>query len=94
MRRHRPPAGCQQHPATGPSARPSLACAYALTGREQQVIGLVLRGRSTRQIARDLVVSPYTVREHLKTVFDKIGVHSRRELVGQVFFQHCLPAIS
>jgi DNA-binding CsgD family transcriptional regulator len=33
------------------------------------------------------------VQEHLTAIFDKVGVRSRGELVGQVFFRHCLPAI-
>ena len=55
--------------------------------------GLVFQGRSTRQIARALSISPYTVQEHLTSIFDKVGVRSRGALVGQVFFRHCLPAI-
>jgi DNA-binding CsgD family transcriptional regulator len=57
---------------------------------------LVLHGAgstATRQIARALQISPYTVQEHLTSIFDKVGVRSRGELVGQVFFRHCLPAI-
>ena len=57
------------------------------------VAALVFQGRSTRQIARALSISPYTVQEHLTAVFDKVGVRSRGELVGQVFFRHCLPTI-
>ena len=73
--------------------RGTLVAAYGLSGREQAVTALVLQGRSTRQIARALSISPYTVQEHLTAVFDKVGVRSRGELVGQVFFRHCLPAI-
>jgi DNA-binding CsgD family transcriptional regulator len=72
---------------------PLLVAAYGLSDREQAVAALVLQGRSTRQIARALQISPYTVQEHLTAVFDKVGVRSRGELVGQVFFRHCLPAI-
>ena len=72
---------------------PLLVAAYGLSDREQVVAALVFQGRSTRQIARALQISPYTVQEHLTAVFDKVGVRSRGELVGQVFFRHCLPAI-
>jgi DNA-binding CsgD family transcriptional regulator len=57
------------------------------------VTALVFQGRSTRQIARALSISPYTVQEHLTSIFDKVGCPQPRELVGQVFFRHCLPAI-
>jgi DNA-binding CsgD family transcriptional regulator len=72
---------------------PLLVAAYGLSDREQAVAALVFQGRSTRQIARALGISPYTVQEHLTAVFDKVGVRSRGELVGQVFFRHCLPTI-
>jgi DNA-binding CsgD family transcriptional regulator len=72
---------------------PLLVAAYGLSEREQAVAALVFQGRSTRQVARALSISPYTVQEHLTVVFDKVGVRSRGELVGQVFFRHCLPAI-
>jgi DNA-binding CsgD family transcriptional regulator len=70
-----------------------LMDAYALTEREQDVTRLVLRGDSTHQIAASLVVSPFTVQQHLKRIFDKTGVRSRRELVGKVFFAHYEPRL-
>jgi len=70
-----------------------LMSAYGLTDRERDVTGLVLQGRSTSQIAAELVVSAHTVQEHLKTVFDKTGVRSRRDLVGKVFFSHYEPRV-
>jgi DNA-binding CsgD family transcriptional regulator len=70
-----------------------LMSAYGLTTRERDVTGLVLQGRSTSEIAAQLVVSAHTVQEHLKTVFDKTGVRSRRDLVGKVFFSHYEPRV-
>jgi DNA-binding CsgD family transcriptional regulator len=78
------------HPAR---IAPLLMSAYGLTDREQDITRLVLQGESTTAIADRLFVSPHTVQQHLKNVFEKTGVHSRRDLVGKVFFSHYEPRL-
>jgi DNA-binding CsgD family transcriptional regulator len=78
------------HPAR---ISPLLMSAYGLTQREQEVTRLVLQGASTAEMAERLVVSPHTVQQHLKRIFEKTGVRSRRDLVGKVFFTHYEPRV-
>lgn len=78
-------------PARPAEIAPLLLHAYGLTRREGEVAQLVLRGVSTAGIGAALAISDYTVQQHLKAVFDKVGVGSRRELVAQVFGQQYRP---
>lgn len=80
-------------PASPGRLYPLLMSAYGLTEREKDVTRLVLQGASTSQIAAELFVSAHTVQQHLKSIFDKTGVHSRRELTGKVFFAHFEPRL-
>ena len=59
-----------------------VLAAYGLSPREQDVARLVVRGLSTSAISETLRISPHTVQDHLKSIFDKVGVRSRRDLVG------------
>ena len=75
-------------PATPNEVAPLVAAAYGLTSRESQITRLCMQGRSTKEIALALHVAPYTVQDHLKSIFGKTGVRTRNELVGQVFLEH------
>jgi DNA-binding NarL/FixJ family response regulator len=48
-----------------------------LTGRELEVIALVAQGRTDAEVAETLVVSLRTVHSHLRTIYRKLGVHTR-----------------
>jgi DNA-binding CsgD family transcriptional regulator len=56
-----------------------------LTPRELEILAYIRGGRSTRDIATVLWVSPSTVRKHLENVYAKLGVHSRTEALAQVY---------
>jgi DNA-binding NarL/FixJ family response regulator len=53
-----------------------------LTPREQQVLSALVAGESVKAIARDLGVSLPTVRTHIRSLFDKLGVNSQRAAVA------------
>ena len=80
--------------ARDPELAGLIAQAYGLSARERDVTRLVLHGRSTHEIAAGLHVSPYTVQDHLKSIFEKVGVRSRRELVAQLFLQQYAPKLA
>ena len=62
----------------------SLLRAHGLSPRELEVATAVLRGESTKAVSGMLHISTNTVQDHLKAIFDKVGVGSRRELVGRM----------
>ena len=67
---------------------PMVARAHQLSARETQIALLVLRGLSTSEIAGQLFISSYTVQDHLKSIFEKVDVRSRRELATDIFEPH------
>ncbi len=51
----------------------------ALTNREQEVLHLLVKGRSNKEIAATLFISEETTKSHLKTIFAKLGVRDRTD---------------
>jgi len=52
-----------------------------LTGRELEVLGLVADGKTSRQIGDLLYISENTVKNHIRNILDRLGLHSRNEAV-------------
>ena len=65
--------------------------AYGLSAQERTITGLVCQGMSTIEIAGHVGISSNTVQDHLKSIFDKVGVRSRREVVVQILRDHYVP---
>lgn len=67
-----------------------------LTDRELQVLDLISRGLSNREIADELVVTPETVKWYNKQIYRKLGVNSRTKAVVKAsqlgFFEQSIPA--
>jgi DNA-binding NarL/FixJ family response regulator len=56
-----------------------------LTARELEILRLVATGRSPRQVAAELVISPKTVASHLQRILTKLSVHSRAQAVARAY---------
>lgn len=63
----------------GPAGKPL----QPITSREQDVLELLARGRSVKQIASALSRSPHTVHDHIKAIHRKVGASSRGELIAR-----------
>lgn len=64
----------------------------ALSEREIEVLQLLADGRTNKEIAQAMFVSINTVKSHLKTIYGKLNVRSRREAVSRARFLHLIPS--
>ena len=60
----------------------SLTSNFKITNREKDIIHLVCEGKTNKEIAEELFISPLTVRDHLSNIFKKVNVKSRVQLVN------------
>lgn len=75
-------------PAKSADVAPIVIEAYGLSPRERDVVGAIAHGLSTPEMAAMLFLSAHTVRDYIKSVFEKVGVNSRGELVAKLFAEH------
>jgi DNA-binding CsgD family transcriptional regulator len=71
-------------------AEPGGAAPFGLTERELEVLRLVAAGRSNRDIAAELFISPKTASVHVSNILGKLGVSSRGEAAAMAYQQHLL----
>ncbi len=57
---------------------------YDFSTREKEIATLIIEGKSDKEIASQLNISPQTVATHNKKIFKKADVHSRVELINKV----------
>ncbi|MDP9370248.1 MAG: LuxR C-terminal-related transcriptional regulator [Chloroflexota bacterium] len=73
----------QPHRAEGPNGTTPSGADHGLTAREVEVLRLLIVGRSNREIAETLFISPRTVGTHVTKILDKLGVGSRSAAVAR-----------
>ncbi len=61
--------------------QPSPPSRHALTRREQQICRMASEGKSGKEIASVLAISPRTVKFHLTNVYRKLGISNQLELI-------------
>jgi two-component system NarL family response regulator len=60
----------------------------ALTGREIEVLKHVAKGMTSKEIGHVLFISENTVKNHVRNILDKLGLHSRNEAVLYAIREH------
>lgn len=70
-------------PALSPAQPPVTKLVEPLTDREREILVLLAERLSNKEIAHLLAVSPFTVKNHLSTIYQKLGVSGRRQAVNR-----------
>ena len=68
-----------------PDRSESVKDKWVLTKREAEIASLLTRGRTNKQIAGELGISENTIKTFVKRLFIKLGVHSRSELISEIY---------
>jgi LuxR family maltose regulon positive regulatory protein len=76
-------AGAEVQPAPSKVIADRHPSGSPLTEREMEILGLLAKRLSNKEIGRELYISPGTVKRHASTIFSKLGVHDRRKAVAK-----------
>lgn len=84
-----PTLAAPENPSPNDDARIDRGCnavaeQFGLTSREEDVLALLARGRTSPVIQKKLTVSHNTVKSHVRHIYAKLGVHSQQELIDLV----------
>jgi DNA-binding CsgD family transcriptional regulator len=79
------PALIKMHLAASSRCRRNGPESQLLTRRETEILGWIARGKTSREIAAILVISPYTVRKHVEHILEKLEVSTRSAAVARAF---------
>jgi LuxR family transcriptional regulator, maltose regulon positive regulatory protein len=66
-----------------PQQTPTSAIAESLSAREGDILKLIAEGLSNKEIARNLAITPETVKSHVKNIFTKLNVEKRAQAVSR-----------
>lgn len=80
-------------PASPAELEPLRLAMHDLTAREREVARQLIRGATSDEIARNLWISRYTVKDHVKAIYAKLHVAGRAELSAKLFFEHVAPEL-
>lgn len=85
------PSGVNMPSIAGPSTEKNTPTQSRLTKRELEVLNCLAKGKTIKTIAEILGISAYTVADHAKSIYCKLDVHSRSEMMLKTFSQSQLP---
>lgn len=69
-----------------------ICAEYHFSTRERDIIQMILKGKSNKEIEQELFISPHTVKNHIYHIFQKAGINSRGQLVSMILQSSSEPA--
>jgi len=69
-----------------------LCAEFRFSTRERDIVQMILKGKSNKEIEQELFISPHTVKNHIYHIFQKAGIKSRGQLVNMILQNSAVPA--